>query len=306
MAITLTSAMRSNLTVLQQTGKMMDTTQGRLSTGKKVNTALDDPVNFFKAKSHSDRASDLSAKKDAMKEAIQTIEAANTGVEGIYDLLDQMKSQAQAARTSDADATLTKQYKELIGQIDKMAADSKYGGTNLLGTAADGNKLTVDFNEDGSNALDVQGFDATKLVKTNVYNVVTSAVADDPATTQVDETAATVYGDTIESSSMASFSTGLDFSDSADIDTAIAEIDSAVSYLRSQAQNLASNLSTIQIRADFTDNMINTLNTGADNLTLADMNEEGANMLMLQTRQQLGVTALSMSSQAAQSVLQLF
>ena len=73
-----------------------------------------------------------------------------------------------------------------------------------------------------------------------------------------------------------------------------------------EAQKLASNLSTIQIRADFTDQMENTLNSGADNLTLADMNEEGANMLMLQTRQSLGTTSLSMSSQAAQAVLRLF
>ena len=66
------------------------------------------------------------------------------------------------------------------------------------------------------------------------------------------------------------------------------------------------NLSTVQIREDFTENMINNLQTGADKLTLADMNEEAANMLALQTRQQLGVNSLSMASQAAQSVLQLF
>jgi len=69
---------------------------------------------------------------------------------------------------------------------------------------------------------------------------------------------------------------------------------------------LASSLSTISSREDFTENMINTLNTGADTLTLADMNEEGANMLMLQTRQALGVSSLSMSSQASQAVLRLF
>jgi flagellin-like hook-associated protein FlgL len=262
--------MRSNLTVLQQMNKMMDTTQTRLSTGKKVNTALDDPVNFFKAKSHADRASDLSAKKDSMKEAIQSIEAANTGIEGIYDLLDQMKSLAQAARTADSGSidTLKGQYNELISQISKMATDSAYGGTNLLA----GDELKVEFNEDGSNALTVTGFDAS------------SANAIDTDKTLTDAT----------------------FADDTNISLCITEIDDAVSYLRSQAQSLASNLSTIQIRADFTDNMINTLNTGSDNLTLADMNEEGANMLMLQTRQQLGTTALSMSSQAAQSVLQLF
>ena len=84
------------------------------------------------------------------------------------------------------------------------------------------------------------------------------------------------------------------------------EIDAAISSLRTESQKLASNLSTIQIRADFTDNMINTLETGADALTLADMNEEGANMLMLQTQQQLALSSLSMASASAQGVLRLF
>ena len=100
MAITLTQGMRSNLFALQNTNKMMESTQKRLATGKRVNSALDDPVNFFKSKDHYDRADDLSAKKDGMNEGIKVIEAANTGIEGIYDLLDQMKSLAQAAKTS--------------------------------------------------------------------------------------------------------------------------------------------------------------------------------------------------------------
>jgi flagellin len=90
------------------------------------------------------------------------------------------------------------------------------------------------------------------------------------------------------------------------INSAITALDSASSSLRSEAGKLSTNLSTITIRQDFTSNMINTLEDGAANLTNADMNEEGANMLMLQTRQQLGTTSLSLASQAAQSVLRLF
>jgi len=76
--------------------------------------------------------------------------------------------------------------------------------------------------------------------------------------------------------------------------------------LRSESAKLSSNLSIITVRQDFTDNMINVLTQGSDDLTLADTNEEGANMLMLQTRQSLSSTALSLSAQAAQSVLRLF
>jgi len=91
-----------------------------------------------------------------------------------------------------------------------------------------------------------------------------------------------------------------------DIDKSIAQVERAVNQLRMQASEFAQNLTTVQTRQDFTQNMIETLTTGADKLTLADMNEESANMLALQTRQQLGVNALSLASQSAQSVLRLF
>jgi len=267
MAINLTEGMRANLFSLQQTSKLMDLTQKRLSSGKKVNTALDDPVNFFKAKDHNDRASDLTGKKDGMAESIKTIESANTGIEGVYDLLAQMESLAQAAKTSANTTDLKDQFDTIRSQIADMAADSSYGGNNLL----DNDSLSVEFNEDGTSTLAVVGFGAT--------------------------TVGTIAGITVAAG---------DFSTNTTIEGAISDIDDAVAALRTEAQKLASNLSTISIREDFTENMINTLNTGADKLTLADMNEEGANMLMLQTRQALGTTSLSLSSQAAQSVLRLF
>ena len=102
MAIALTSGMRQNLTALQSVDSLMQTTQKRLSTGKRVNTALDDPVNFFKARDNYNRANDLAAKKDGMGEAIKIIESANTGIEKIESLLNQMKSLASAAKTSVA------------------------------------------------------------------------------------------------------------------------------------------------------------------------------------------------------------
>jgi flagellin len=267
MTITLTAGMRANLYALQNTNMMMETTQKRLASGKRVNTALDDPVNFFKSKDHYDRARDLAAKKDGMNEAIKVIEAANTGIEGIYDLLDQMKSLASAAKTSSNTGDLANQFDVIRSQIADMADDSGYGGQNLLNN----DSLSVEFNEDGTSTLSVSGTAAT--------------------------TAGTVAGVTVAVA---------DFSNNTAIEANISDIDDAVTNLRTEAQKLASNLSTIQIRADFTDKMANTLETGADNLTLADMNEEGANMLMLQTRQSLGTTSLSLSSQAAQAVLRLF
>lgn len=268
--ITLTSGMRSTLTNLQGTASLMDRTQVRLSTGKKVNTALDDPVNFFKALAHTNRANDLASRKDGMSEAIQLIKAADTGIKGITDLLNTAKSLATAARTADTTSlsSLEAQYNEITSQIAKLASDSGYGGKNLLAS----DTLNVAFNESAGNFLTITGFAAN--------------------------TAGTIGSATI--------STGADFSSQTSIDANIKAIDGAISELRKQSSTLASNLGIITARQDFTKSMIDTLRTGADNLTLADMNEEGANMLMLQTRQALGTSALSMASQAAQSVLRLF
>lgn len=265
--ISLTAGMRNTLVNLQTTANLMDRTQVRLSTGKRVNTALDDPVNFFKALGHTNRANDLSSRKDGMSEAIQLLKAADTGIKGLTDLINAAKSIATAARTATDTASLATQYDQIRSQIADLAEDSGYGGKNLLA----GNAITVAFNEDASNGLTITGFTAT--------------------------TAGSIAGVTVGAA---------DFSSQTTIDTNVDQLDDAINQLRVESSKLSANLGIITARQDFTSNMIATLKTGADNLTLADMNEEGANMLMLQTRQALGTSALSMASQAAQSILRLF
>jgi flagellin-like hook-associated protein FlgL len=276
-SITLTAGMRQNLVSLQKTNNLMEITQTRLSSGKKVNTALDDPVKFFAALGHTNRAMDLALRKSEMGEAIQTIKAANNGIEAITTLIESAKSTAQSAQAIDATATTTAQdYKDrsallvqfetLRSQIDELAQDSGYKGINFLQQST----LTVEFAENVGDAnLKIVGFDGDS------------------------------GGLSIDSAS------GIWTTDAL-ITAAIADLDAAKTTLRTKSQGLANNLSTITTRQDFTQNMINTLEDGAANLTNADMNEEGANMLMLQTRQALGTTSLSLASQAAQNILRLF
>ncbi len=266
--VSLTAGMRSNLLQLQNTSKMIDRTQERLSTGKKVNSALDNPTNFFAAQAANNRAADFSTRKDGMGEAIQNVKAADAGITAITALVDAAKGIAEAAlgTTSTTDrASFATQFATIQTQITSLASDSGYRGTNLL----NGQNLTVNFNEDASASLTVDAFTATA--------------------TGLSITAATNS-----------------WAGSVDITAAQADLKTATDELRKQSKNLAGNLNIITTRQSFTDEMISTLQTGSDNLTLADMNNEGANMLMLQTRQSLGTTALSMSSQAAQSVLRLF
>jgi flagellin-like hook-associated protein FlgL len=264
--IQLTAGMRSSLLSLQQTNNLLNRTSERLSSGLKVNSALDNATSYFTAKSHTNRADDLSTLKDTMSEAIQTVKAADTGIEGITDLIETMRGLAKDAYSADAAdiGDLETQYDALLSQIDDLAGDSSYGGKNLLAS----DDLTVVFNEAGDSSLTVSGFDATATAGLGIA--------------------------------------AADFASSGSIGSAIAMLDSALSTLRTKSQTLSANLSIITARQDFTSNLINVLTTGAGNLTAADTNEEGANMLMLQTRQSLGTTSLSLASQATQSVLALF
>ena len=99
---------------------------------------------------------------------------------------------------------------------------------------------------------------------------------------------------------------GDEFQTNGTIEQTLGALDNALATLRAQATNFGSKLGTVQTRQEFTKHLIQTLETGADSLVLADTNEEGANMLALQTRQQLSTTALSLSAQADQAVLRLF
>uniref|UniRef100_C6E7I7 Flagellin domain protein n=1 Tax=Geobacter sp. (strain M21) TaxID=443144 RepID=C6E7I7_GEOSM len=267
--ISLTAGMRTNLLNLQNTSDLLNRTQQRLSSGKKVNSALDNPTNYFAAQNASQRASDLSDRKDGMSEGVQTVSAANAGITAITGLINAAKGIAQSALSTSDTLTRSKlatQYDTIRSQIDNISSDSGYRGLNLLSTT---NTLTVNFNENASSSLNVVGFLATS-----------SGLSMGPASGA--------------------------WENASNITTDTAKMDTAISTLRSNTQTLAANLNIITTRQNFTDEMINTLQTGADNLTLADMNNEGANMLMLQTRQSLGTTSLSMSSQAAQAVLRLF
>ena len=97
-----------------------------------------------------------------------------------------------------------------------------------------------------------------------------------------------------------------EWTNAGDIEDSISELENAINTLRGFASAFGNYYSIVTTRQDFTENLINVLEEGSDKLTLADMNQEAANMLALQTSQQLAVNSLSLASQAAQSILRLF
>ncbi|KQQ13635.1 flagellin [Methylobacterium sp. Leaf123] len=426
-SVTLSSATRQNLLSLQDTAGLAATNQGRLATGKKVNSALDNPVNFFTAQNLSNRSAALSGLLDGISNGIQTIQAAAKGIDTVTSLVKQLQSvvsQAQsnaatnlpkvagtvalgtsgeasttgksqrdvamaktvlgtaAPATSSASgnlglsasaanqvqlkagnavytytitatdtlgdvvnainksgianaavdsngllsvtgsgsdalsvslgatasgtftasttdtallfgtattggvtgggtsaqrSALVEQFKNLRTQINQAAQDAGFNGTNLLA----GDKLTVVFNEKTGGTqskLDVQG-DAVTASGLGIGSLVDSALTQ----------------------------SGADFGvqNNADLAKASNALTNALTSLNSLSSTLGSNLSVVQTRQDFTKNLVNVLDTGAANLTNADMNEEAANSQALSTRQSLGISALSLANQANQGILQL-
>ena len=379
--ISLTASMRTNLLSLQNTQSLMDQTQERLSTGLKVNSAIDSPSSYYTAQSLNNRASDLSALLDSMGQGVQTIKAANEGIESITTFVEQAKAVANSAR-DEANKIVAKTVKG-----DNVAGTTAVAAKALEATTAGKAKVTIngtateiDYAEDDtlesviekingalgskgsvaivpgtSAAADYQialtantlesvkvefgdGFTAVKAPAQTVAEEDASTRAKyaeqfNKILTQIDQLAKdsgykginllqnnnlTVIFNEDRSSSIvvkgadaSSGGLGISAAENSwatdnDINTSITEIETAVSTLRTMASDFGNYYSIVETRQDFTKNLINVLTEGADNLTLADMNEESANMLALQTRQQLAINSLSLASQAAQSVLSLF
>jgi flagellin len=268
MTISLSAGVRQNLLALQDTASLLSQTQNRLATGKKVNSALDNPNSYFTAQSLTNRANSLSALLDGITNGINTIQAANNGISAITKLVESAQSlvtQANTTTDTTVRASLATQYDAIATQITQLAGDSGFNGTNLLG----GNNLIVTLNE------------------TSTSNATVTSVTDTAAGLAITASASSWAGTT-------------------DIAAAGTALSAALTKLQSQSAALSSGLSTIQIRADFTKATINTLQTGSDALTVADSNQEGANMLALQTRQSLSTTALSLAAQSDRNVLKLF
>ena len=163
-------------------------------------------------------------------------------------------------------ATLVAQYNNVLQQINTTSLDSSFNGINLL----NGDTLKLTFNETGKSTLSITG------VTFNTAGLGLSTL-----------TAST------------------DFLDNGSANKALTSLTSASTTLRSEASSLGSNLSILQIRQDFSKNLINVLQTGSSNLTLADTNQEAANSQALSTRQSIAVSALALANQSQQSVLQL-
>lgn len=274
--IALSASVRAAVLNLRSTNDLIERTNNRLATGLRVASPIDDARVFFEAKALNDRANDLAEKKDGIDQGISSLSTALEAAESIDSLVRQAKGVAISAKTATGSelTSLVSQYNEILSQIDLLAGDASYQGLNLINGT--GSTLEVSFSNLTASLLSVDSVDLTT------------------------DTAG------LSLSSAASGTLAGAWSLSSNIDARIDEIDAALTTLRGNSQTLGANVAILQTRLDFTEQYVDVLEQGGAKLTLADVTEEGANLVALQTRQQLGISSLAFAGQSEQQVLALF
>ena len=385
-SIVLSTSVRQNLLSLQSTADLLATTQNDLATGKKVNSALDNPTNFFTAQGLDNRAGDIGNLLDAIGNGVQVLQAANTGLTSLQGLVNSAKSIANqvlqttvgystkssisstaalggtaanlvdgttikngdvlsiAATTGIPAFTVTFGASESLAQLNTALATS-----NLTASLDSNNKLVITTTNDAASSTigavtftNTGGGTATfsasgsapiadassQTIRANLvsqYNNIISQISNtaqdasfnginllngDTLKLTFNETAKStlsITGVTYDANGLglANLTAGTDFLDNNSANKVLTALSAASTSLRTEASALGSNLSIVQIRQDFNKNLINVLQTGSSNLTLADPNQEAANSQALSTRQSIAVSALALANQSQQSVLQL-
>jgi len=284
--IVLGTATQQNLLALQNINSQLGTTQGHLATGLAVSSATDDAVKYFQAQSLTNRANDLSTRKDAIAQGIQSLTAATNGITSVISILQQMEGLVNGAATQTATqrASAATQFNTLGQQLTTLLNDSSYQGLNLVNATT--SNLTLQFSITSSSTLKISGQNLmfSKLV-TGGKAVGKGSVA---ATKLITLKFSAV------SNKISMFT------------NAYNALQSAVFKAQAAAQSLGTNVNFLQTRMSFTQQYMTTLQGGASDLTVADVNQESTNLVTLQTRQQLALQSLSIATSSEQAVLRLF
>ncbi len=427
--IVLSKGIRSNLLSLQNASALQDKTQVRLSTGRKVNSALDDPLNYFQSEGLSMRGKDLTRLLDNMGLGIKTIEAADNGLKAITRMVEQMQAGLRTALNSSATnaklgsgmdltnrraidfntnpnlldsatppgplragdqmavtftvpsnpvvAATTMNFtipgvapgintaQDLVAAINASPANNNATtGERYVNASIDaGGRLIIDNTTMGT--LRLQWTPAAAVLPalpTNLNSLfgtfeppLTGSTPTDTgsitaATNQTRAKFAEQYNDILQQITFAARDSGYNgtnllygqsldmvFNEDAttrmvvrgvvfdsagiglsttdtrrsmqsdtEINAGIARLTESIKIIRAQAATFGANNTVATVRESFTKEAVKLMKMGADNLVVADLNEEGANLLALQTRQQLSTQALSLASQSDQAILRLF
>jgi flagellin-like hook-associated protein FlgL len=310
--ITLTATERQTILTLQQVTTLQNSTQNALNTGKKVNSATDDAVAYFRSQSLYQRSTAFTGYKSNIDQSIQSLNSALTATSSVETLLSQLKGVLENARgaSSEQRSSATVQFTNIADQLAQLVKDSTYQGLNIL--TATTAQLTTQFSERTAAVFTVSGYNLLNSTNGNsrsiftqssaVFkssgNLVFSALVHDSNSNQVagfsslDLSAST--GSAISASVAAAIFSNTDNA-----------IDNAINQVEAITAALGTNVNILQARSTFSANYGNVLTAGGDALTLADLNQEAANTQALNLRQQLGIQSLTTSTTQNQSVLTL-
>ncbi len=260
---------------LNVTGSELGVTQNRISTGRKVDSAKDNGSTWAIAQSMRGTSTSLNAVKDSLQRSQSTLDVALAGGTAVSDLLLQMKEKALAASDTTLDsagrAALNEDFKALRDQLGKTVANADFNGTNMIKSG--GVSIAALANAAGTSKITV--------------------VAQNLALGGANLTSITA------TSSIGTSSAGIAQTMIATVNTAIGKVSTALAKLGTGSKALDLHLSFIMKLQD-------TLDTGVGNLVDADLAKESAKLQSLQTKQQLGVQALSIANQSTSALLGLF
>jgi flagellin len=312
--ITLTSSERQTLLSLTNISSLFGQTQERLNSGKKVNSAVDDPVAFFRAQSLSDRAGDILNRKSLVDQSIQAVQAALTATSAVSKLLGQLQGILDGARGSSLNqrTASTAQFKDIGNQLAQLVKDASFQGLDILSNTSA--TLATQFSERTAATFTIHGFNLIATAAANSRTLFTQAVAFAPNGNLI---FSQVVGDstlTIDVSGFSQLDTTGTQAGLGTVKASVANaifassdnrISNAINQLRGISAALGTNVAILQARADFSSNYSNSLQVGSDQLTLADLNTEAANSQALSLRQQFGVQSLVGANTQQQSILTL-
>jgi flagellin len=261
---------------LNSTNSALATTQTRINTGLKIASAKDNGAIWAIAQNQRATSQSLDSVKESLQRGASTVDVAISAGESISDLLLQMKTKALSASDTTLDTNsrvaLNDDFKSLRDQIQKAVDNAEFNGANMIkATASNPTTVMALANANGDQFITVEAQDLS-LGSTALAGIDnTSEIADaDAAKTMI-----------------------------ATVNSAIINVSSALSKLGTGSKSLGAHL-------DFVGKLQDTLDAGVGNLVDADLAKESAKLQALQTKQQLGVQALSIANQSSGSLLSLF
>jgi flagellin-like hook-associated protein FlgL len=312
--ITLTATQRQTLLSLTQTTSLFNRTQDRLNTGKKVNSAVDDPVAFFRAQSLSDRSTAILGRKSDIDQSVQAVTAALDATSSVQNLLGQLQGVLEGARSGSLSNRIaaTQQFETIGTQLGQLVKDASFQGLNLLSSTS--TSLSTQFSERTASTLTIQGFNLVATATANNRTLFTQAAAFNAGGQLIFSQIVGNSNLSIDVSGFSALALAGTQGGGGTVAASVAQqiftaadnrISNAISQLQGISAQLGTNVAILTERSNFSANYSNTLTNGADALTLADLNAEAANSQALTLRQQLGIQSLSVSGEQNSSILQL-